>query len=136
MKKIETDARGIRLHAMLTRIIVDSQQELKGIRDGMRQGGTDRRAVGDVVDDITREADIASIAARSTALTSRLSAAQEALRRLETDTGYGICNHCGTEIPEARLLALPFAQRCIICQEAAEGTATLSRRQTGAHYTP
>jgi DnaK suppressor protein len=32
---------------------------------------------------------------------------------------YGICDHCGTEIPKARLEALPWARLCIHCAESA-----------------
>jgi DnaK suppressor protein len=30
---------------------------------------------------------------------------------------YGTCDHCGTEIPKARLEALPWARLCIHCAE-------------------
>lgn len=43
----------------------------------------------------------------------------EALRRLEAGA-YGECAECGTEIPEARLKALPFAVLCRACQEREE----------------
>jgi DnaK suppressor protein len=48
-----------------------------------------------------------------------------ALRRLRADT-YGRCDHCGSEIAEARLLALPFALRCRDCEEVRE---TIDRRE-------
>ncbi len=32
---------------------------------------------------------------------------------------YGICDHCGTEIPKARLEALPWARLCVNCAERA-----------------
>lgn len=43
----------------------------------------------------------------------------EALRRLDEGT-YGICEDCETPISPARLRAMPFARRCIKCQEQAE----------------
>ena len=43
----------------------------------------------------------------------------EALRRLDEGT-YGICEHCEAPISPARLRAMPFARRCIKCQEQAE----------------
>lgn len=43
----------------------------------------------------------------------------EALHRLEDGT-YGECAECGTEIPSARLKALPFAVLCRDCQEREE----------------
>lgn len=52
---------------------------------------------------------------------SRLMLAQvdEALRRL-AEGSYGICVGCGEPIPVGRLQALPFAVRCVACQEQTE----------------
>lgn len=44
---------------------------------------------------------------------------EEALVRLR-EGSYGTCADCGTEISEKRLQALPFARRCVACQEKAE----------------
>jgi len=33
---------------------------------------------------------------------------------------YGICEECGCEIPLKRLAILPFATRCVICQETVD----------------
>jgi DnaK suppressor protein len=52
-------------------------------------------------------------------------AGRAALSRLDSG-GYGTCTDCGEAIPPARLLAQPFAIRCIACQERIE-------RQTGMH---
>jgi RNA polymerase-binding transcription factor len=43
----------------------------------------------------------------------------EALTRID-EGRYGICEWCGSEIPERRLRALPFALRCISCEEENE----------------
>jgi phage/conjugal plasmid C-4 type zinc finger TraR family protein len=43
---------------------------------------------------------------------------------------YGRCVECGTPIPKARLQALPFAVRCVACQEWFE---TRSRRLPAPH---
>lgn len=45
----------------------------------------------------------------------RLTRAAEAAARGD----YGICAGCGLRIPEARLLVVPDAERCIACQNAA-----------------
>ena len=42
-----------------------------------------------------------------------------ALIRIEKGT-YGICTNCGTQIPEERLDALPWATLCIGCQRDRE----------------
>lgn len=44
----------------------------------------------------------------------------EALTRLASE-GYGVCTRCGAAISEARLRALPCAERCLPCQVAVEG---------------
>jgi len=43
----------------------------------------------------------------------------EAIARLEEGT-YGLCADCGVEISEKRLKAVPFARRCVACQEKEE----------------
>lgn len=51
--------------------------------------------------------------------TAELRRIDAALQRLETGT-YGHCVACGTTIPEARLRATPYAERCMDCQSALE----------------
>jgi DnaK suppressor protein len=43
----------------------------------------------------------------------------DALRRLQEGT-YGTCEDCGREISPERLKAMPFARRCVDCQQKAE----------------
>ena len=43
-----------------------------------------------------------------------------ALRRIR-DGGFGTCIECESEIGRKRLAAVPWAQRCIQCQNAADG---------------
>ncbi len=56
---------------------------------------------------------------------------EEALRRLARGE-YGICQACGRAIGLARLQALPFAQRCALCQARAELRAPQRSRPGGA----
>jgi DnaK suppressor protein len=44
-----------------------------------------------------------------------------ALRRIQDGT-FGACVQCESEIPLKRLAAVPWASRCIQCQEAADGS--------------
>src|SRR5438445_371595 len=44
-----------------------------------------------------------------------LQAVDAALERLELGT-YGICQRCGETIPAERLMALPWASQCILCE--------------------
>jgi DnaK suppressor protein len=50
----------------------------------------------------------------------------EALARLE-EGAYGNCFECGEEISQPRLRALPFAVRCIECEEARENAQKRER---------
>lgn len=49
-----------------------------------------------------------------------LAAAQAAVQRLH-DGSYGRCGDCNREIGRERLLVQPSAERCLPCQERAEG---------------
>lgn len=51
-----------------------------------------------------------------------------ALRRLD-DGEYGSCEDCGVEITAGRLKALPFARRCLPCQQQAELLEQIARRE-------
>lgn len=55
-----------------------------------------------------------------TAEINELHLMEEALERIDRDE-YGICLDCMEPISEKRLLHFPYAARCIVCQEAAEG---------------
>lgn len=52
----------------------------------------------------------------------QLTSLDEAMGKLERGT-YGSCEKCGAEIGERRLEVMPFATRCIPCQEEAEAPA-------------
>ena len=54
----------------------------------------------------------------------RLQEVDEALDRIENKT-YGICEECGEEISEKRLLVLPAATLCVDCQENREQVEAL-----------
>lgn len=42
-----------------------------------------------------------------------------ALQRF-TEGTYGICEECGEDVPEGRLMAMPFARHCVACQSQIE----------------
>ena len=52
-----------------------------------------------------------------------------ALGKLEAG-GAGICESCGTEIPDARLLATPTVRMCIACQDRIEKESGVGRGPT------
>jgi len=53
-------------------------------------------------------------------LRERLTRMEEAERKLEEGT-FGMCEDCGVEIEEERLRVIPYAVRCVRCQERIEG---------------
>jgi DnaK suppressor protein len=78
---------------------------------------------GDLADVAIRDALQAATLTRHQAA---LKAIEEAIRRIDKGD-YGICEDCDEDIPVGRLNAMPFALRCIECQEKLEMTS--SRRQ-------
>lgn len=73
---------------------------------------------GDFADVASRDVVQASKLARHR---SRLKVIEEALRKIDAGT-YGICDDCEEEIPAGRLNVMPFALRCVDCQEKHEIT--------------
>lgn len=57
-----------------------------------------------------------------------------ALERIR-EGSYGVCGDCGSNIPQARLQALPEATLCIRCQQQSEGRAAHSFRDSRAGRT-
>jgi RNA polymerase-binding transcription factor len=55
-----------------------------------------------------------------------------ALQRLEQGL-YGRCTECGEDIPAARLRAVPFAVRCVECEDAREADAKRHHRMGANH---
>jgi DnaK suppressor protein len=69
------------------------------------------------VEALTDNSSNSGVGAALVQITSRtLQGIESALRRLKTGT-YGKCSECRGDIPEARLRAMPFAERCRDCQE-------------------
>jgi len=57
----------------------------------------------------------------------KLGAIDEALGRMD-DGSYGVCEECGLDIAEGRLLALPFTRLCVSCQSDRERESKLNKR--------
>jgi DnaK suppressor protein len=69
------------------------------------------------VEALTDNSSNSGVGAALVQITSRtLQDIESALRRLKTGN-YGKCSECRSDIPEARLRAMPFAERCRDCQE-------------------
>jgi DnaK suppressor protein len=89
----------------LRSILESLPEEKSAVRD------TEEQAVSDFVEEV----DFTLMQMKS----ETLAKIDEALHRLNEET-YGRCVECEREIPEARLVALPFADRCRDCQERYE----------------
>lgn len=81
---------------------------------------------GDKYNGVSDDGDLADMAFRDSMQGAKLTRDQiklktieEALRRFDEGT-YGICEDCEAEIPVGRLNAMPFALRCVECQEKHE----------------
>ncbi len=72
------------------------------------------------VEALSDNATATGVGAAVVEITSRtLQGIEDALRRLKSGT-YGRCFDCDREITAPRLRALPFAERCLDCQELAD----------------
>jgi DnaK suppressor protein len=88
--------------------------------------------VNDKYNGVSDDGDIADVACRDsvqaaqfTRHLARLRAIEEALLKIEAGT-FGICEDCEEEISPGRMNAIPFAVRCVECQEKHEFTSSLS----------
>ena len=98
------------------------QQKIRAFRD--TETGETTRPPSDLSDDPSQEnLDFALVEMQGQMLENITAA----LVRLDAGD-YGTCRDCDEEIPEKRLRALPFANRCLPCQESAEHTEQRERR--------
>jgi len=122
-------------HRVLKEMLEDRRQEiqdkLRSLRETLPAEAADVRDIEEQsVDDFLSEVDFALMEMKSETLRQ----IDEAMRRLEAG-GYGICVECSTEIAEARLKALPFAQLCRECQELKEERALdVERARVAEHF--
>ncbi len=97
------------------------REELEARMRELRESSTPTDTVD--VNDVEALLDNASsvgVGAAVVEITSRtLQGIETALARLKSGK-YGVCSECGSEIPAARLRAMPFAERCRDCQELAD----------------
>lgn len=84
---------------------------------------------------VSDDGDLADVAFRDAMQAAKLTRHQaqlrdidEALRKIEEGT-YGICDECEEDIPLGRLNAMPFALRCVDCQERHEMMSSSEREE-------
>ena len=92
----------------------DLGQKIRAFRDTVHAETT--RPTADLSDDPAQDdLDFALVELQAQTLEN----VTAALARLDAGD-YGICHECEEEISEKRLRALPFATRCLACQDSAE----------------
>ncbi|HBO43711.1 MAG TPA: molecular chaperone DnaK [Planctomycetaceae bacterium] len=94
----------------LRRVLAGDLSSLKELR-GQASGDVVDAALDSVHDEISSQ--LAQVESQELART------ENALERMR-DGHYGICEGCNTNIPMARLNALPYATYCIKCQREVE----------------
>jgi len=120
----ERDARrGQERSALLRQMLEERRGEIQGkLRSILESLPDEKSSVRDAeeqsVSDFVEEVDFTLMQMKS----ETLAQIDEALRRVDDGT-YGRCVECERDIPEARLVALPFADRCRDCQERHEAAA-------------
>jgi len=130
MDKIVNERRPEVLRALLIGRRTALQKDIDHLIAQHRDNSTHFRdnSVLDVEDMSLRDATGAQQIALLEARTQERIQLDEALRRLD-EGKYGICEDCEEPISPARLRALPFARRCIACQEQFELFETIVRRE-------
>jgi DnaK suppressor protein len=112
------------LRRMLEERRTELQQKLRAVREeipGRQDDVVD--AEEQSVTDFVQEMDFALMEMKAQTLIR----IDEALQRLDQGT-YGVCIECEAEIAEARLKAVPFAARCLECQQREEETEAAEER--------
>ena len=105
-------------HDDLSKFRTIIEARIADLERGMRQ--RDEIAVeqtADAVDEVQRASERALAISNIDRESKQLHSARVALRRIHKGT-FGICEECEEEISPKRLSAIPWASRCVVCQEA------------------
>jgi RNA polymerase-binding protein DksA len=89
---------------------------LRRIHQNLRQ--RDEPVAADFAEQVTEQENVDVLHALEDEGRHELALVERALARLDADE-YGLCTRCGEEIAPRRLEALPYAERCIRCADAA-----------------
>jgi DnaK suppressor protein len=107
---------------LLARLRTELEEERESVIGGLKEYGAD--PYSEKVEPIGVDGNFADSAAATAERSEMLAFIETARERLwqidaavaKMDRGtYGICEDCGTEIPEARLEARPLSVRCVAC---------------------
>jgi DnaK suppressor protein len=100
-----------KFQAMLEKRIADLERSV-GHRDGIAV-----EATPETVEEMQRASELALAICHMDRSSKQLQHARAALRRIHDGT-FGFCEDCDEEISPKRLMAIPWASRCVVCQEA------------------
>ncbi|NPA39462.1 MAG: RNA polymerase-binding protein DksA [Thermodesulfobacteria bacterium] len=92
---------------------------LKDVMETKKELETDSENLPDPIDQASRESNLAFELRLRDREQKLLKKIDKALKKIEDGT-YGICEACGGEIDEKRLMARPEATLCIDCKRAQE----------------
>ena len=124
---------GIRQEALRTILLKEKQVVTRHLEEQMGHQLNDdlQQRIDHVLDsgdqatlDMAEELDLSLLEMRN----KNLKAINDALYRLREGT-YGICDECGNEIPEKRLMVMPFTPCCVACQEKQEILEKIEREE-------
>jgi DnaK suppressor protein len=100
------------------------ERRLAELQDGASRTEHAAEVLRQDADDAPQRADAREVDfALSDLERQELGAVDDALARLRSGAGYGICTDCGAEIPYGRLRVEPEALRCIACATRREARA-------------
>lgn len=109
------------LEDMKSKLLSEIDSELRAEREGNKDEGMD------TYDLASEERDREINFILSDRERVKIKQIDDALQRLG-DASYGVCESCGLEIAEERLLAMPFTRLCRDCQQDQEKEARSQRR--------
>ncbi len=95
------------------------RDEIKGLLGGLQEG-LKVSAEGDDLEKMLAFSSREQTARDLERLQTRLIEVEGALGRLNQSFGFGVCVECGEPISVKRLTAVPWAKKCIKCQESSE----------------
>ncbi len=106
-----------RLDNLKDKLLLERERLLKEINIKHNPGQVS--AHGDLVDQSANFSEQETLLGLAEHDRHHLKTIDDALTLIQKGT-YGICAMCTDEIPEARLLAMPTAKHCLVCQSKAE----------------
>jgi DnaK suppressor protein len=110
-----------RLLEMKNKLLSEIETELRAEREANKDEGMDTYDLASE----ERDREINFILSDRERL--KIQQIDDALERLE-ESSYGVCESCGLEVAEERLLAMPFTRLCHDCQQEQEKEARSQRR--------